>query len=82
MAAKNKSQGRGSSIDHEPPGVKDIFGLHLQASQHREELLREARELQAAGMIRKARQRLKQAQAVQYRLTALEHGVRIGRSPK
>jgi hypothetical protein len=75
MAAKNKNKGRPAGRP-EPDG-QEIFGLHLKASQHRDELLAEARALQTAGKIREARKRLRAAQEIQHRLTALETEVRL-----
>lgn len=72
MVAKNKN----------PPDVQDIFGLHLEASKHRDELLEEARALQIAGKIREARKKLKHAQEIQHRLTALETEVRLRPHPE
>jgi hypothetical protein len=70
MAAKNKKKAPSRS-DREPD-IQEIFGLQLKASQHRDELLAEARALQAVGKIREARKRLTAAQEIQHRLTALE----------
>jgi hypothetical protein len=75
MAAKNKKKSPSRS-DREP-GIQDISGLHVNASQHRDALLAEARALQAAGKIREARKRLRAAQEIQHRLTALETEVRL-----
>jgi hypothetical protein len=72
MAAKNKrpswTAGRG------PPGsdVADEFGTHLRASRHRDDLLEEARSLQASGKIRAARAVERRAQQVEQLMGALE----------
>jgi hypothetical protein len=76
MAAKNKKTARRGATDREPVS-QESFGLHLTASQHRDELLAEARALQTAGKIREARKRLRAAQEIQHRLTALETEVRL-----
>ena len=75
MAAKNKK--KGPSRSDRAPDVQDIFGPHVAASQHRDALLAEARALQTAGKVREARKRLRAAQEIQHRLTALETEVRL-----
>jgi hypothetical protein len=75
MVAKNKKKSPLRS-DREPD-VQDIVGLHLTASQNRDALLAEARALQVAGKLREARKRLRAAQEIQHRLTALETEVRL-----
>jgi hypothetical protein len=81
MAAKNKKTTRRGATDREPD-IQDIVGVHVTASQHRDALLAEARALQDAGKIREARKRLRAAQEIQHRLTALETEVRLsGRDP-
>lgn len=62
MAAKNKS----------PPDVQEIFGLHVEGSKQRDQLLEQVRALQSAGKIREARKRLKAADQIQQCLHALE----------
>lgn len=62
MAAKNKR----------PPDVQEIFGLHVEGSRRRDNLLKEVRALQSAGKIREARKRLKAADQIQQCLHALE----------
>jgi hypothetical protein len=82
MAARNKKKASRGATDREPD-IQEISGLQLKASQHRDELLAEARALQAAGKIREARKRLRAAQEIQHRLTALETEVRLrGRDPQ
>ena len=78
MAAKNKRTGRGgaSGIDRLGAEERSAFGLHLRASQHREALLEEARELLSAGRVREARAVEKRAGQVEQLLDALESEVR------
>jgi hypothetical protein len=75
MAAKNKKRGR--HAEAREPDIQEIFGLHLRASLRRDGLLTEAGALQAAGKIGEARKRLRAAQEIQHRLTALEAEVRL-----
>jgi len=49
MAARSKRTRSTGPVAH------DSLGLHARASQHREDLLDEARELRTAGRIREAR---------------------------
>jgi hypothetical protein len=62
------------------PDIRDIFKLCLEASQRRDELLGEVRQLHAAGELRAARELMRQADQIQECLTALEAEVRP-RSP-
>jgi hypothetical protein len=73
VAAKNK---RPSHSRAPGGGAHDSVGLHLRASQHRDELLEEAKELQAAGRIREARAVEKRAAQVEQLVGALETEVR------
>ena len=57
------------------------MALHRKASQRRDELLSEARELQGAGKIRDARRLTREAQTIQRWLTALEGEFRRARRP-
>ena len=75
MAAKNKKKVQSRS--DLKPDIQGVVGLHLTASQHRDELLAEARALHATGKIREARKRLREAQEIQHRLTALETEARL-----
>jgi hypothetical protein len=68
MAAKNKRLNRAGPS----PTERQPMGLHFRASQHREELLDEARELLAAGRIREARAVEKRAGQLEQLLGALE----------
>lgn len=68
MAAKNKRPNRFGD-------VRDSVGMHFRASQHRDELLEEARELQSAGRIREARAVQKRASQVDQLIGALESEV-------
>ena len=63
--------------DRETPDIRRIVAIHAEASQHREELLEEARQLQAAGKIREARRWIRTAEELQSQLQALEAQVRI-----
>ncbi|MGH8139853.1 MAG: hypothetical protein ACREVV_16880 [Steroidobacteraceae bacterium] len=63
-----------------PADIRAIFSLHHQASKLRDDLLEEVYQLRIAGKLREARQRLKAAEGIQQRLTALEMEVRL-RSP-
>jgi hypothetical protein len=72
ITAKKSRRPRTPAPDREAPDIRHIFALHIQASQRRDELLKEARALQAAGRISAARKLLNQAQEIQQRLTALE----------
>ena len=77
LAAKNKRMARRGATEREPD-IRDLFALHVTASQRRDALLEEVRVLQAAGKIREARKRLEAAEEIQHRLTALETEVRLG----
>ena len=69
VAAKNKRSG----YPRAPANVThDSVSLHLRAAQHRDELLEEAKELQAAGRIREARAVEKRAAQVEQLVGALE----------
>jgi hypothetical protein len=57
--------------------VRRILALHSEASQHREELLEEARQLRAAGKLREARRLMRTAREIQFQLQALEVQVRM-----
>lgn len=77
MAAKNRKKGRvRTRRDRDapdiPPSPHDVLMLHMQASKRRDELLGEARDLQAAGKISAARKVLAEAEEIQRRLHALE----------
>jgi hypothetical protein len=71
MAAKNKPR-RAADVSARGPDVQEVFGMQLRASQRRDELLEEARELQAAGKIRQARAVEKRAGQIQQLIGALE----------
>jgi hypothetical protein len=75
VAAKNKAKARRTRA-HPIPDIRQVFAVHLQASQRRDELLEEARALQAAGKIREARRAFKQAETVHQHIEALEQEVR------
>jgi hypothetical protein len=83
MAAKNKRPTRGTGLDGNPSGVRDVSGLHLRASHHRDELLDEARALRAAGKIRESRAVEKRAGLVEQLLGAIESelGRHVSRPP-
>jgi hypothetical protein len=70
MAKKNKAKARPSSPDS--PDISDTFALHFQASRRRDEILEEAKALQATGKVRDARKLLRQAHEMQKHLKALE----------
>jgi hypothetical protein len=74
VAAKNKSKGRHRPVSDAPRSheVQGAFDLQVKASQRRDELLAEARELKAAGRVREARRLTREAQTIQRWLTALE----------
>jgi hypothetical protein len=78
MAARNKPPSRINDrvAGSRTPDVDEISGTHLRASQHREELLEEARALRAAGRIREARGVEKRAAQVDQLLGALEADVK------
>jgi hypothetical protein len=76
MAARNK---RTRSPDPSEES-RDSFGLYARASRHRDDLLEEARELQAAGRIREARAVEKRASQVTQLVEALESETRAGTS--
>ncbi len=69
MAAKNKPTGRVRSADS---AARDVTGLHLRASQHRDDLIEEARSLMSAGRVREARAVEKRAAQVEQLLGAIE----------
>jgi hypothetical protein len=69
MAARNR---RPSTSSAGPGSAHDSLGLHYRASQHREDLLEEARTLQAAGKVRQARAVQKRAEQVGQLVGALE----------
>ena len=73
MAARNKPSNRPRSLEN---AAHDSVGLYFRAAQHRDELLDEARELQAAGKIREARAVEKRAAQVEQLVGALETEVR------
>jgi hypothetical protein len=79
MAARNKRPSRINTRDAESrtSDTDEISGTHLRASQHREELLEEARALRAAGRIREARGVEKRAEQVDQLLGALEADVKL-----
>jgi hypothetical protein len=62
--------------DPETRDLLRVVNLHLEASQHREELLEEVRQLQAAGRIREARRVRRTAEKLHSQLQALEVQVR------
>jgi hypothetical protein len=69
--------------DRETRDFLRLVNLHVEASQHREELLEEARQLQAAGRIREARRVRRTAAKLHSQLQALEAQVRMAlRDPK
>lgn len=77
MAAKNKpKRPRSSSRPSGPVDFTDVFALHVEGSQRRDELLEQVRQLQAAGKIREARQALERAETINKHLTALAESVR------
>jgi hypothetical protein len=78
MAARNKRPSRINTRDAEArtSDTDEISGTHLRASQHREELLEEARALRAAGRIREARGVEKRAEQVDQLMGALEADVK------
>jgi len=60
-----------------------MVAIHAEASQHREGLLEEARQLHAAGKIREARRLMRTAEQLHSQLQALEVQVRMsGREPR
>lgn len=76
MAAKNRpkhprSHSRAPSL----VSISDILGLHVQGSQRRDELLQQARDLQAQGKIKEARAALSRAETIQTHLDALAKSV-------
>lgn len=75
MAARNQRTAGSASSGRE---AHDSFALHARASQHRDDLLEEARELQAAGKIREARGVERRARQVTQLVDALEAETRIG----
>lgn len=66
-----------SAKKSKPSDIRAMFSLHYQASKLRDDLLEEAYQLQVAGKLREARRRLKAAEGIQRRLTALEMEVRL-----
>lgn len=58
------------------PDPHDLVALHLQASQQRDELLKQCRELQAAGKLAAARKALNLAEVITAGLLAFEAAVR------
>jgi hypothetical protein len=75
VAAKNKNESQ--PANDLASDIGEALGLHPKAAQHRDDLLKEARELQAAGKIREARKKLRAAQEIQHRITALETEARL-----
>jgi hypothetical protein len=75
-AAKAKNMAAKKKPIHRAPADEAIehstSGLHLRATQHREELIEEARSLMAAGRVREARAMQKRAGQVEQLLGALE----------
>jgi hypothetical protein len=76
MAAKNKRPTRATGLDRTGSDVRDVSGLQLRASHHRDELLDEARTLRAAGKIRESRAVEKRAGLVEQLLGAIESELR------
>jgi hypothetical protein len=76
MAAKNKPRGRPQLSRRFVPDVREVFALHLEASQRLDHLLEQVRELKAAGKIAEARRVFKHAEQIQQQLLALEQGYR------
>jgi hypothetical protein len=60
--------------------LQEMFALHVEASQRRDELLAECQRLMEAGQRRAAKRCLKAAEELQERLTALVREVRRGPS--
>jgi hypothetical protein len=83
MVANKKppKRDRRRTLGHTASDVHQIVALHVQATQARDELLEQARTLQAAGLIRDARAALNAAEAIQQRLTELETHVRRPHGP-
>jgi hypothetical protein len=69
MAAKNKPANRAKPSDTD---AGPNLGTYFRASQHRDELLQEARTLMAAGRVREARAVEKRASQIWQLLGALE----------
>jgi hypothetical protein len=71
MAAKNKRSHRSTTLAH------DSVGLHSRASQLRDDLLEEAKDLQASGRIREARAVERRAAQAEQLAGALETELRV-----
>jgi hypothetical protein len=84
MAAKNKRANRAETSDAaaQNPYVRTDSSTYLRASQHRDELLQEARALMAAGKVREARAVEKRASQVLQLLGALESDVPAASRPQ
>jgi hypothetical protein len=57
--------------------MREVLSLHFQASRRRDEILDEAKSLQAAGKVREARKRRKQADEMTKLLRALADNCRL-----
>lgn len=76
MAAKNKRPKRTMGLDRIGPDVRNSFTLQARASEHRDELLEEARTLLTSGKVREARAVEKRAGQIEQLVGALEAEVR------
>jgi hypothetical protein len=76
MAARNKPPPR------DTPGIPDLFGLSLTASERREALLEQVQHLRAAGKIREAKRLVTEGGDVHRRLQALEAEIRSPPGPR
>lgn len=76
MAAKNKRPRRATALDRSESGLLAATPLDLRASHRHDDLLEEARHLQAAGKIREARAVEKRAAQIDRLIGALETEIR------
>ena len=77
MAAKNKIKGRSTPpVCREDSDLRDLMGLHFQASRRVEEVLEQIQELRSAGKLPEALALQMHANGIQQGLRALEAEVR------
>jgi hypothetical protein len=77
MAAKNKNSHASPPVSREDSDLRDLLGLHFQASRRMEEVLEQVEELRLAGRFAEARTLQMHAEGIQQGLRALEAEVRM-----
>jgi hypothetical protein len=77
MAAKNKNSHASPLVLRGDSDLRDLLGLHFQASRRMEEVLEQVEELRLAGRFAEARTLQMHAVGIQQGLRALEAEVRM-----